>query len=170
MYDGFYENFCILVDTREKKNDHLTNFWRENNIRYKSKKLNVGDYSFELDGLTLESSIVIERKNSLDELCKNFTKDRERFRREFIRGQENKMFVYLLIENATIEDIYNHNYRSKMHPNSLLGSLKAWQKKYNIYTVFVGKQAAGIYILDSFKKYIKKFLVSPVIENKKEDI
>lgn len=147
------KNIIITIDTREKKNQHLTKFWDKQNIKYRIEKLNVGDYSFEFNKINYENKIVIERKNSLDELCQNFTKNRERFRREFLRAEDR--FVFLLIENAAIKDIYNHNYRSKMHPNALAGSIKSWREKYNIYVLFSKKLEAGPKILEIFNRYLK---------------
>lgn len=158
MYPGFIDNFCILIDTREKKNEHLKSYWASIGVRYEDKKLDVGDYSFKLDDITFEDVFTIERKNSIDELCGNLTKGRERFEREFIRSREKFSFVFLLIEDGTYEDIINHNYRSQMHPNSLIGSLKAWKERYNIYIVFSEKKAAGAYMLDVFKRYINKYV------------
>jgi hypothetical protein len=170
MYDGFYENFCILIDTREKENKHLTSCWDKRNINYKSQKLLSGDYSFSLDGINFEYEIAIERKNSLDELCNNFTRCRDRFKREFIRAELKKTFMFLLIENATMQDIINHNYRSQMHPNALIGSLKSWKEKYNIYLVFCQRDKVAIYILETFKRYIKKYLLKDSIDNKIIDL
>jgi len=164
------KNMVILCDTREKKKEHITKVWDEKNIKYKEQKLLTGDYSFTLDGINLEYEIVIERKASLDELCLNFTKTRERFEREFIRADLKKTFMFLLIENATMQDIINHNYRSKMHPNSLIGSLKSWKEKYNIYLVFCQRDKVAIYILETFKRYIKKYLLKDSIDNKIIDL
>lgn len=163
MNEYIEKNITILCDTREKKNQHIIKYMNTKNIKYKLKKLNVGDYSFEIDGLTFEDIIAIERKSSLDELCDNFTRHRERFRKEFIRGEGE--YVFLLIEDSTIQDIYNHNYRSKMHPNALLGSIKSWKEKYNIYVVFCDKKEVGKYMLNLFKRYLNKFIFTP--ENKK---
>ena len=170
MYKGFEENFCIISDTREKKNQHILEVWDTLGIKHETRKLLTGDYSFTLDGINLEYEIVIERKASLDELCNNFTKARERFEREFMRGDLKKTFMFLLIENATMQDIINHNYRSKMHPNSLIGSLKSWKEKYNIYLVFCQRDKVAIYILETFKRYIKKYLLKDSIDNKIIDL
>jgi len=38
-------DFTFLCDTREKKNNHIINYFKENDIKYANKKLDVGDYS-----------------------------------------------------------------------------------------------------------------------------
>ena len=69
----------ILIDTREKVNDHILNYFNKKNIAYRQQALEFGDYSFMLpkvDGLLcnelyFHKEIVIERKNSLEELSGN---------------------------------------------------------------------------------------------------
>jgi ERCC4-type nuclease len=162
IYKGFNKNFKIIIDTREKKNSHITNYFDREGINYINKKMDSGDYSFELDGLTFESKLIIERKACIDEICNNFTRHRERFEREFQRIKEDS-FVILLIENSTIDMIKEHKYRSKMHPNSLLGSLKSWQKKYNIITVFCNKSHVGKFIYQKCISYLKKYYITPEV-------
>ena len=164
MYKGFYENFCILVDTREKKYKHLTDVWDKKKIKWKNKKLDSGDYSFEIDCIDFQNEIAIERKSSIDELCNNFAAGRERFKREFIRAKEKGKYIFLLIENATIQDIYNHNYKSRFNNKALLGSIKSWKEKYNIYVVFSEKIATADYIAYIFKRYIRNVLIDSSVK------
>ena len=44
------DNMVILIDTREKKNDHITNYFDKHDIKYENKALTCGDYSFYLIG------------------------------------------------------------------------------------------------------------------------
>lgn len=155
MYKGFKEHFIMLCDTREQENKHILSYFEYEKINYKNQKLDFGDYSFKLDGFGFDNFIVVERKNSIDELCLSLTKDRERFKREILRAYEKKACFILLIENGSLDDIENHRYRSKMHPNALIGSLSSWKEKYNIYTGFCGKNNTGKVMYDFFKKYIK---------------
>ena len=39
-------SMTILVDTREQKNNHITDYFDRKKINYKRKALNYGDYSF----------------------------------------------------------------------------------------------------------------------------
>ena len=43
--DLLLDNMVILVDTREKKNQHITSVWDKQGIKYKSMKLDQADYS-----------------------------------------------------------------------------------------------------------------------------
>lgn len=126
----------IIADSREQVNNHLTNYWDKKNIPYFTRKLDIGDYSAQLGDKTLEKDIVIERKRNLDEICGNMTADRDRFEREFLRAKASGTKVFLIVENASWTDIYLQNYRSKISPKSLIGSLLSWQVRFNITVIF----------------------------------
>ena len=86
----------ILIDSREKVNDHIISYFEQQKIPYKVMKLDTGDYSIMLPQNTalgiqrdLYLPVAIERKNSIDELIGNFLKDkRTAFQNELIRSQE----------------------------------------------------------------------------------
>lgn len=156
----------LLVDSREKENSHILNYMAVNKISVKEKQpLKFGDYSFIKDNIDYRNQIVIERKNSLDELSLNLTsgkKDnlvnrRERFKNEFKRAKEAGSKIILLIENATQEDILNHNYRSKLHPNAFIGSLNSWYNKGYIDNIFFceSKNDTGWAMLKIFHQFLK---------------
>ena len=132
----------IIIDTREQVNDHVTAYLDSKKIAYHTRKLDVGDYSCELNGQTFERSFAVERKANLDELCGNMTADRDRFEREFIRAKAFGTKVYLLIENASWDDVYLHNYRSKLSEKSLLATLLAWQTRFNVTVIFCDRKNA----------------------------
>jgi ERCC4-type nuclease len=142
----------ILVDTREKVNQHILTRLDELNISYRLKKLNYGDYSFERNGVSYENKIVIERKGSLDEIIGNFTVGRERFKREFERSKGCK--VILMVE-ATQSQLERHEYRSRMSPKDLKGFLATWSNKFQLELKFVDKSESCDLMLEQFKKFIK---------------
>lgn len=80
--------------------------------------------------------VTIERKNSIDEICGNFTTNRIRFAKEFDRAAAAGAKTYILIENGSWEKINRGAYRSKMTPASLLGSLTTWLARYNCQIIF----------------------------------
>lgn len=133
-------NLAILADTREQVNDHIIKYFEKRNVKIIKRKLDVGDYSCQIDGNTFEKSFVIERKRNLDELCGNLTADRDRFEREFLRAKANGIKVFLVIENASWDDVFLQNYRSKLSSKSLFGSLLAWQTRYNVTIIFCNHQ------------------------------
>lgn len=132
-------DIVVIVDTREKKNRHILAFFDRNNIKYKSQVLSSCDYSFILPNypeLHLDYSVLIEKKNSLDEICGNFSKDRDRFCREFERT--NGEAIHLIIEGATWKKIENASWRSKFQSSSMWGNLLTFSIRYKFKVWFVG--------------------------------
>ena len=131
------DDIVVIVDTREKKNDHILEYFKENGINYVVKKLDTADYSIELPNhpeLNLDRKFLVEKKNSLDEISGNFTKGRDRFAREFERVVDEN--IHLVIENATWKKLLNGSYRSKFPPKSFMASLLTFSIRYNIKVWF----------------------------------
>lgn len=87
----------IIVDSREKKWDHIREYFEKNGVEYAVRKLDVGDYLNTDNG-----EIVIDRKASLQELCSNLSKGDEnimRFTREAARAKEQNCRLIVLIED-----------------------------------------------------------------------
>ena len=143
----------ILIDTREQQYQHITSKLEQQNIAYKFKKLNFGDYSFEIDGVSYENKVVVERKGSISEVITNFTKGRKRFENEFKRARGCK--VYLMIE-ALESDIDKHNYKSSMTPSKVKSFLKTWTYYFGLQLVFLDKFDVADFILGEFRNYLTK--------------
>lgn len=126
----------IICDTRENVNQHITKYFDAHHIPHIERKLDTGDYSCMLESMSFERDIVVERKHNLDEICGNFTAERERFEREFMRAKAYNTKVHLIIENASWTDIFLGNYRSKLQPKSLVGSLLSWMVRFNVSVTF----------------------------------
>ena len=147
--------YQVIVDTREKVNEHIVNKFIENNIDYKLEKLNIGDYAI-VDVNGYMPNIVIERKASLDELLQNlidrnsFDEESQcnRFHRELIKAEALGMRVILLLENSNwYSDILKHNYRSKVKPAAAKGLIVSLQAKYpNLSIVGIDKGEIASYI------------------------
>ena len=133
------KRLTVVVDTREQQNAHITEFFDKKDIEYTPRKLDIGDYACQIDDGTFERSFVVERKHNLDELCANLTADRNRFEREFLRAKAFGTKVFLVIEEASWEDVYLQNYRSKLSSKALLASLFAWQTRFNVTILFCKK-------------------------------
>ena len=148
--------YQVIVDTREKVNEHIVNKFIENNIDYKLEKLNIGDYAI-VDMNGYMPKIVIERKASLDELLQNLidrnSLDEEsqvnRFHRELVRAEALGIRVILIIENLNwYSDILKHNYRSKITPAAARGLIMSLEAKYpnvSIKGVDKGEMASFIH-------------------------
>lgn len=162
--DSALESMRILIDTREKKNNHIVTALEGKNCPFKLHKLNYGDYTCEYDtsqktSICFENRVVIERKANLDELAGNLTKGRERFEREFLRAKSDNAKVFLMIESGSYDDIQAHKYRSMLPPKSYLNTLFSWQEKYNITISFVSKKFAGDYIYATLFMALKNHLL-----------
>lgn len=139
----------IIVDTREQ-DLHILRELESRGIPCIRRKLDFGDYSFEVDGTSYERRIVIERKGSLDEIIGNFTKGRDRFRKEFIRS--NGCRVILLVESFHGQ-IEAGQYRSRMKPADLKSFLSTWCNKFQLSLILVDRHDACDTVLQLFRKY-----------------
>ena len=155
----------ILVDTREQKNQHLLDWFDKKNIKYESKALSNGDYSFyipkqpELNidrAIYFDQDIMIERKNSLDELSGNLTQSRARFQEEMATFGGKK---YLLIERANYSDIVNHNYDTQFSQKAYLASVHSFNHRYGLEIVFMPDNSySPVWIYGTFSYYLRDLL------------
>ena len=84
----------LISDTREKKNQHVLDYFEAVGIKYEIAKLDFGDY---MDAY--RPGIVIDRKQNIAELAKNVVgKDRDRFVRELERAQAAGSKMVILVE------------------------------------------------------------------------
>lgn len=158
-------SIVILVDTREKRWEHIKNYFDNNSIAYKTKALDTGDYSFMLPSnktlnidrdIYFDKQIIVERKGSLEELSGNLTKERDRFEKELSLAPGNKV---LIIENASYKDLVNGNYRTEYKQASFWASLFTFYHRYSIPFVFIeDNKYTGSYIYGFFKYYLKYYL------------
>lgn len=155
----------ILIDTREKKIDHITNSFDKAGIKYKVKTLKYGDYSFILTknldlgiprDISFEGKVVIERKASLEELSTNLTKGRDRIEKEFALSPYEKV---LLVENANYSDIVDGNYRGDYNKKSFLASIHTFWFKYHIPIFFMpDNKYSPLFIKKYFEYYLKNYM------------
>jgi len=150
-YEQWIQTILVIIDTQEKKIDHITNVLDLCSVKYEFKKLASGDYTYlypDKLGNYCQSNIIIERKNSIDEITQNFGKYRDRFKREFSRltGFDK----HIIIENNVLTDIFNNGYKADMHPNSLIMSVLSFQNRYNIKFHFIRKLFMGHMLLRLF--------------------
>lgn len=143
------DGMVVIVDTREQDTLQLRRRLKAFG-KYERHKLDSGDYGarFPVNGDWLRIPVVIERKMSIDELCQCFTRERKRFQREFERAAAGGIKTYLLIENASFEQMYAHDYKSLMTPQALISSLLAWSIRYRLQVVMCRENATGRLIRD----------------------
>lgn len=160
------DNMVMLVDTREKKNSHITQYFDKHHIEYENRALQCGDYSFYIKAipelsinrdLYMDKDIFVERKGSLEELSGNFTTGRSRIEEEFASFPDAKK--YLLIENANYADIVDENYTTQYGKKAFLGTIHSFNHKYNLQIFFMpDNKYTPIYILGVFQYYLKHLL------------
>lgn len=155
--------FTILVDTREQPTPRYERRIKAMGVPCECEALRFGDYSAKVtlpggELFDLKNEVCIERKMDINELCACFCKGRRRFVNEFERARESGAKVYLLIENATWEQIYKGDYNSLMHPSALIGSITAWCARYSCTTFFCQPHTTGRLIKDILYHEMKERL------------
>ena len=120
-------DITIIVDTREQRPYEFTS-------PTEVGTLSIGDYS--LKGF--EDLVAIERK-TLNDLIGCLTKDRERFEKELLKGRALDYFA--LIIEASLSDLVNGRYKSKMLPKSAIQSLLAFSVRYRFPIWLCGNRA-----------------------------
>ena len=166
--DTLLKNLVIIMDSREKNSFHIIDYFNQKGIKMKIQKLDVGDYSFFIEsneetiplGVTrdLYFNSYVERKNSVDEICSNLSKDKQQaFINELTRSLGSRFVLF--VEDPNFDDnIVKHNYRSKYDPKALRGRLDSLQAKYNFEIRPVDKNLMGHLIYHRFKYQAKHYL------------
>lgn len=108
----------IIVDSREKKWEHIRDYFDRNGIPYDfPHKLDEGDY------LNTENpSVVVDRKANLQEICGNLSKGNGnivRFVKECKRAHDRHMRFVVLIEGTSVQNVRD---------------LKGWKSEYGRFT------------------------------------
>lgn len=158
-------SLVIVIDTREKVNQHIIDYLDKKKVSYKHLKLNHGDYSVMLPSneelgimRDIYFPVSIERKNSIEELASTI-KARTRFENELIRSQRSS-FMVLIEDEQGYENIIRGNYRNGYNPYSFLASIKSFESRYNFTSVFVSKESSGNYIYHHLYYYVRELLIN----------
>lgn len=161
------KNMVVIVDSREDKNKPIIQYLEKKKIPYVIRKLDFGDYSCMLKanndlGLTfdvsLENKVVVECKQSLEEISGNLTQGRERFETEFMKAKTKNCDVHLVIEKGSWKDIQEHNYNTRYNEKSFYNSLLSFQRKYDLKIHFVDTSLSALHIIRILQVELKKFL------------
>lgn len=144
------KEYTIIVDTREQEP-----LYNKNTIRH---KLEVGDYSLEINGISHENKIAIERK-SLPDLFQTLTHGHARFKKELTKARTYEYFAILI--EGTYTQIQNKDYPGSYHTrmkgyviNKILFTLHV---KYGINVIFGENKIVCRQIINNiFESYINK--------------
>ena len=136
----------IVVDSREQ-----TPFQFPADVVTEPGTLASGDYS--LEGLT--DLVAIERK-SLPDLCACIGRERARFKRSLHRLQAYRCRAVII--EAELSAVMAGNYRSKIAPAAIIGSISKWLVRYQTPFLFAGDHGAAICysILKNFHTHLSE--------------
>lgn len=140
----------IVCDTREQAPLPITRL----------PVIRAGLYSGDYSIAGLESVFSIERKSISDLVGCCVNSNRERFENELHRLRGFR-FSRLLIIGARAE-IERGEYRSKITPASVLGSLCAWEIRFDIPVVWADTPAAGAALVERWAWYFSRQAVESV--------
>ncbi len=140
----------IIIDSREKKCDHIKAWFDKNGIQYDIKKLDVGDFM-----LTDNPKISVDRKQNLSELSRNLMnkKDHSRFWKEVRRSKEQGIKLYILCEHGgkikSIQDVaqWNDKY-SGVNGRNLMDEIYRVHISYGIEFIFCDKRCTAKKIIE----------------------
>ena len=164
--NALLKSMVIIIDSNEQVFDHISAWFDKKKIPYVIENLDFCDYSFYLPAnselgigrnLYFDKKIAIERKRNLEEISTNFGKGRTQFENEFIRSTGK---IFLLIENASYEDIINKKYNTELTPQSFVGSLHSFSDRYNLTVQFMkDNKYSAQYIYYTFYYYLRNCLL-----------
>ena len=144
----------IQIDTREKENGEVINYFDKIYQKYFVSKLYSGDY------LDINSgNVVIDLKADLVELANNLTKQHERFKREIKRARSEMgcRFVVLIREDLkSLEDVKswespkrkNGKPLTQVKGETLYAIMKTMQIRYGVEWQFCKRDDSGKKILE----------------------
>ena len=150
----------ILVDTREKKNDHVEQFFAWHRIPFDRTKLYVGDY------MIPGGIVTVDRKQNLNEwaMCL-LGSSRRRFLDEVARARRAGLTLIVLIEHGegirSIKDISSWtNPILDKHPNAVTGrhlmdETFKFHIAYGINVLFCDKNETGSKIYELLTKGVE---------------
>lgn len=159
--DNCLESLVILVDTREQPSERAQKRYDSFGCAYRREKLDFGDYSgcFTLpSGTEQKLNVAIERKMNLEEISSCFTHERKRFKAEFERAKEAGASVYLLVEDASWENLINGRYKTQFNPKAFFGSMCSWIARYNLKPIFCKQETSGKIIHEILYRELKSRL------------
>ncbi len=124
----------ILIDTREQTPLPFANLTTER------RTLATGDYSV----LGFERDFSVERK-TVGDLVQSLTRERDRFSRELQRMRAFDFRRLLVV--GTLADLEEHRYRSLANPKAVVGSLFAFEARFDVPVCFsASPEAAAVQI------------------------
>lgn len=139
----------IIVDTREKGNKKILEYFDKIGQDYIISKLDSGDYMF-----FKKYNTIIDKKDGLLELVGNLcnTSEHERVKREIMRAKELgcNNFIFLIQENKIkgVQDIKNWKSKyTKVKGETLYKIMATMKQKYGVRFIICDKKSIGEMII-----------------------
>ena len=133
----------LLIDTREQSPFQFPGY----DCTIVFGTVTTGDYSL----VGMDSRCAVERK-SLDDLLGCLTgAGRERFERELQRAKGLDAFA--VVVEASMQDMAEHKYRSKMLPHAALQSVLAFTMRYRTPFIWAGSRKGAEYATYHFLRH-----------------
>ena len=142
----------IQCDSRERKNEHIKEYFDRNGIKWFVSKMVVADY-MDMD----RPRFCIDRKQNLEELCGNVCQDHARFKAELTRAQDIGITLIFLCEHGDgikeLSDVRHwRNPRCAISPYAMEGwelyrRLVTIENKYSTRFYFCTKEQTGSQII-----------------------
>lgn len=158
------KTMTIICDTREQENSWVTDYFSSKKIPCISEKLDYGDYSALIPAnseygiardIYFDNKIVIERKNSIEELSSTFL-TRDRFESELLRAKDKK-FILMVEESQGYEKIINHKYNTQYNEKAFLATLFTFQHRYGMDINFIDKKYSGLFIFQQLYYFVREY-------------
>ena len=166
--DDCLDSMQIIVDTREQPSKRAQRRYEGFCVPYTRQTLSYGDYTYNFclpsgemlfsDSETIKGHVIVERKQDLVELSQCFCQSRERFEREFQRAKENGAAIYLLVEDASWENLINGKYATRFNSQAFFASITAWMARYDIKVIFCKSETSGKMIKEILYRELKERL------------
>lgn len=179
----FMKAVTILIDSREKRTDHITAALDGFGVAYETVKLDIGDISFRTATRDFRQACTVERKGDVDELYANLMEkagrgNPNRLEKEVAAGSRAMNQFTLLIEGiGSMDELRAYmvpNWKMKACPQRVVtdigktcyAALRAWQSanRYNFRVEFVKDPAnTAAKLLEEFYYYYHNYkaLVAP---------
>lgn len=126
----------LLVDTREQRPLRFSDL-----VQVERTTLPTGDYS----AVGITHRVAIERK-SLPDLVACCGPERERFL-DCCRRLRDYQLGAIVVESS-VSDVLAHAYRSRMNPQSIIGTTIAILADYGVPTIWAGDERAAASIVE----------------------
>lgn len=147
----------IQVDSREKGNKEILDYFDEVGQKYIISKMYVADYQ-DVNSI----KVLIDKKDSLVEIAGNLcrTLEHNRVRREIIKACaiDCKRFIFLIASNTITDVSQVHQWKvptkkdgslyTKVRPECLQKIMETMQKKYGVEFMFCKKRDMGRKIVE----------------------